>query len=434
MEKKTIGAFISALRKANGLTQKQLAEKLNVSDKAVSRWERDEAMPDLTLIPVLAEIFGVTSDELLRGQRRNPDAEPPHSEEKADKQRKRMLADRNTKYKIRSTISVGIALVGLIAVMICNFGFLRAYIGFLVGAVFFVAAAVCQAIFLTLHLSGMDDELLIPKELGAYRQYSVKLSCTVYCAIGTLLALSLPMITLPWDPYQGLEASSWLTYGLLYGLIGFALCWLTSWIVRLILAKRDFLFLSEQANALQKLRLRFTGIFALVMVCLLILQAVLNAILPDLLKEGTVFTDLSSFKEFMETPIEMNWADSNSTIIFNQAIAETIPVESIPSDTENIIHHEDGSVSYFPDDPTDSITDRDGNVLCEFKQKNDTVSSWSVDWDGDTPVITVYTYMDNRASNAKMEFINRVYVLLYLAGALAVFVMYRKKAKILKNP
>ena len=60
MEKKTIGSFIAALRRANGLTQKELAEKLNVSDKAVSRWERDECYPDLTMIPALAEIFGVT--------------------------------------------------------------------------------------------------------------------------------------------------------------------------------------------------------------------------------------------------------------------------------------------------------------------------------------------------------------------------------------
>ena len=69
MEKKSMGSFLTALRKASGLTQKQLAEKLNVSDKAVSRWERDECAPDLSVIPVLAEIYGVTSDEILRGQR-----------------------------------------------------------------------------------------------------------------------------------------------------------------------------------------------------------------------------------------------------------------------------------------------------------------------------------------------------------------------------
>ena len=79
----SIGAFIAALRKANGLTQKQLAENLNVSDKAVSRWERDECAPDLSLIPVIAEIFGITSDELLRGRRAAPDAvSTPQAEEK----------------------------------------------------------------------------------------------------------------------------------------------------------------------------------------------------------------------------------------------------------------------------------------------------------------------------------------------------------------
>ena len=72
MEKKTIGGFIAALRKANGMTQKELAERLNVSDKTVSRWERDEGSPDLSTIPVIAEIFDVTCDELLRGTRKSP--------------------------------------------------------------------------------------------------------------------------------------------------------------------------------------------------------------------------------------------------------------------------------------------------------------------------------------------------------------------------
>ena len=67
MEKKTMGSFLAALRRANGMTQKELAERLNVSDKSVSRWERDDGAPDLALIPVIAEVFGVTCDELLRG-------------------------------------------------------------------------------------------------------------------------------------------------------------------------------------------------------------------------------------------------------------------------------------------------------------------------------------------------------------------------------
>ena len=73
MEKKTIGGFIAALRKANGMTQRELAERLNVSDKTVSRWERDDGAPDLATIPVIAEIFDVTCDELLRGERKSPE-------------------------------------------------------------------------------------------------------------------------------------------------------------------------------------------------------------------------------------------------------------------------------------------------------------------------------------------------------------------------
>ena len=69
MEKKTIGKFIAALRKANGMTQKELGEKLFVSDKTVSRWECDECTPELSLIPAIAELFGITTDELLRGER-----------------------------------------------------------------------------------------------------------------------------------------------------------------------------------------------------------------------------------------------------------------------------------------------------------------------------------------------------------------------------
>ena len=70
MERKSIGMLIAALRRANGLTQKQLADRLGVSDKAVSRWERDESLPDLMLLPVIADLFHITVDELLRGERR----------------------------------------------------------------------------------------------------------------------------------------------------------------------------------------------------------------------------------------------------------------------------------------------------------------------------------------------------------------------------
>ena len=80
MEKKTLGSFLSALRRAQGLTQQDVADRLAVSNKAVSRWERDEAMPDITLLPAIADLFGVTVDELLRGERKRAADAPPAPE------------------------------------------------------------------------------------------------------------------------------------------------------------------------------------------------------------------------------------------------------------------------------------------------------------------------------------------------------------------
>lgn len=63
------GQFLSQLRKEKELTQKQLAEKLYISDKAVSKWERGLSLPDISLLMPLAKILGVTTTELLRGER-----------------------------------------------------------------------------------------------------------------------------------------------------------------------------------------------------------------------------------------------------------------------------------------------------------------------------------------------------------------------------
>ena len=62
------GAFLLKLRKEHGMTQKELAEKLFVSDKAVSKWERGLSLPDIALLRPMADILGVTVTELLAGE------------------------------------------------------------------------------------------------------------------------------------------------------------------------------------------------------------------------------------------------------------------------------------------------------------------------------------------------------------------------------
>ena len=68
MKKQSFGTMVAAFRKKNGMTQLELAEKMGVTDKAVSKWERDLSFPDIGSIPKLAEIFGVSVDELMQGK------------------------------------------------------------------------------------------------------------------------------------------------------------------------------------------------------------------------------------------------------------------------------------------------------------------------------------------------------------------------------
>ena len=66
MKKKTLGQMIAELRKEKGMTQLELANQLGLTDKAVSKWERDLSCPDISSLPALAEILGVTVDELMQ--------------------------------------------------------------------------------------------------------------------------------------------------------------------------------------------------------------------------------------------------------------------------------------------------------------------------------------------------------------------------------
>ena len=68
MANTSMGEIISTLRKEKGMTQKDIADQLGTTDKAVSKWERDIAFPDTATIPKLAEILGVSVEELMQAK------------------------------------------------------------------------------------------------------------------------------------------------------------------------------------------------------------------------------------------------------------------------------------------------------------------------------------------------------------------------------
>lgn len=75
MDIKNIGSFIAELRKEQGLNQRELAEKLNVTDKAISKWETGKGMPDVSNLIPLANILNVSVTDILSGKRTNNDVQ-----------------------------------------------------------------------------------------------------------------------------------------------------------------------------------------------------------------------------------------------------------------------------------------------------------------------------------------------------------------------
>ncbi|MGL4607510.1 MAG: helix-turn-helix domain-containing protein [Eubacteriaceae bacterium] len=123
MNNDRMGNFIFELRKSKKMTQKQLAEKLNLTDKAVSKWERGLGYPDITILPKLAEVLEVTTNELLNGKKE----EEKNPKEEVIVQQTLKYVDKVTRRK-RKTVSgiaiLGISIVfglGILITMICDY-------------------------------------------------------------------------------------------------------------------------------------------------------------------------------------------------------------------------------------------------------------------------------------------------------------------------
>jgi len=197
MEHKSIGSFLSALRKANGMTQQDVADRLNVSNKAVSRWERDECAPDITLIPALAEMFGVTCDELLKGERIIHPSQPERGEPRAEKRIRALFNRAISRFRMLMIISLALSAIGLICMFGITYGFGRRIIGFAVMLVFVVAAVVLAAIAVNrMQELQQDNELLDsadPALLDTFNRTLGNASFRAFFIAGTVVAVSLPL-------------------------------------------------------------------------------------------------------------------------------------------------------------------------------------------------------------------------------------------------
>ena len=311
MEKKTIGGFIAALRKANGMTQKDLAERLHVSDKTVSRWERDDGAPDLAVIPVIAEIFGVSCDELLRGERKPPAerAEPAEQSEsvpKAEKQRQRLLKLTLSQYKSRTYIAMGVSVLGVIAALICDLAFLKAVLGFFLGAVFFAASVVCQAVFVNRAFFSVEDAGLEESALSGFKRNVIRAAERSIGLTAALLGFTLPLLLA--DAYVGLSPDSLL----LWGAVGAAALLLVYAVVLYFLhaslLKKGVYALPEKEAAVYYRNHKLKRTCAIVLAAVLAVTFVAHQLAtsiwgPYSIMKGTTFEDYDSFINYMQQDI-----------------------------------------------------------------------------------------------------------------------------------
>lgn len=114
MDTEKIGRFIAALRRSSGLTQQSVADALGLSDKTISKWENGNGLPDISILPALAELFGVTTDEILRGERILDAANAGQSEKKTAEQARFFIQNKYRRIQGMLILSTGITLCALI--------------------------------------------------------------------------------------------------------------------------------------------------------------------------------------------------------------------------------------------------------------------------------------------------------------------------------
>lgn len=133
---KKIGSFIQQLRKENNLTQEQLAEKLGVSNRSVSRWENGTTLPDIALMKCICEEFDISISELINGERQISSSVEANTEEKSALKTKEVaniileLSKHESKQKTKAVtfyFSLGFLFLGVILLqnMLLTFGIIE---------------------------------------------------------------------------------------------------------------------------------------------------------------------------------------------------------------------------------------------------------------------------------------------------------------------
>lgn len=423
MERKTIGSFISVLRKSQGLTQKELAEKLGVSDKTVSHWERDESAPDISLIPVIAEIFSVSCDELLRGEKRkDQNGADDYSfginlSHKSEKQMKHLAEKQYTRFCIFCLIAVAIELFGL-AVACITYWVCSVYSLFSVGLFPVVAAFSIISVFWLIisrilyqsKINALDFET----ENAAFAIKSKKVFG--YCIISVLSVIAFTLPELFDFPVMLLgsilSVSVFVIGAIVFHLVGF--------------------FPKSQTPEKRKKQI-IHSVIAVIISCALVLGGAAVQYCVNHPKKSSpdsiIFHNTQEFTAFMETekprPDYADIVDDGIDSSYESVTAQDDPDSGEVKEPE-----------YEGEYKVETITGADGEVIARFVLRNLEVKNWDTMIDEDGVWYEVYTYKayyQQQQSGPRSDLINMLayvyYPLAVISGAVYYFLASKKLLK-----
>ncbi len=237
MDAAKIGMFIAALRKSGGMTQQEVAQSLGITDKTVSKWETGNGYPDITMIPALAELFGVTTDEILQGERiiKGKDKDGRASAEN-ERQRAYLLNSARCRVNNRILCSLGVSLGSVVMLYLLGSSTFYASICCGVSLLLCIVSTVIalSALSKARSISG-DREIgrAVPAAVEAFRKSVVKRMRLAFAGIAYPLALSLIIWFV--SGASGGMITAFELYNPSYGLIAAAVAILTFCLSRGIL-------------------------------------------------------------------------------------------------------------------------------------------------------------------------------------------------------
>lgn len=450
MERKSIGSFIAVLRKAGGMTQRELADKLGISDKAVSRWERDETAPDLYLIPVIADIFGVTSDELLRGERvsmgeriiENTE-QNEKQKEKSEKQVKAVLKAARNKFLTKTLICALIASVGMLGALLCNFVFFRCTLGFFVGLIFFTAAVIIEIAFAISAFSALDTEEFDLSAVRETKKYIIKKTELIVFLCVIFFAYCIPFLLAGVDTsFVNVRADfdSWFIVGTFFAVI-FAII---GYVVNLRIdknAERKGIYTVEETvrrkRALAKFRFisplpKLGKIFLPMLAVTIALHIVcLNVFSYEffLRRSGTAWSDANSFVAYMQTPLDREgkpYDYSHTTFQTHRVWFEGTQI--------SFLYRNRYVSEYMVGDTTsgDSSSGNGGYIIIEFLPDDGSGNvTRPSDETYDIKNFSAGTFTESEALRARdcAYYVSSSFVVAYIAEAAALIIIYAVKVK-----